>query len=884
MSYVHLVSTAGFGSNAPAINTTGATLLVAGAIDQGPTPSLSDSYGNTWMTVLESDLPDPPSDAHIRVYYCVNPIVGPNHTFTNSVSVGNVQVAAFTGNAAEPVSVSAWTKNFAFSTTTALPSPLTPPEDRCLVVALATLGGNSSNPQIAGFTRTAFTNGLAGSNYGGYIGHQIQTAATPVTPTMTYTTEGRPVLAAVVFLPTPPPATPPSVTSQPSSTSVVEGQSATFSVAASGTAPLTYQWRRNGTNIAGATGSSYTTPATVLADNGATFSVVVSNSAGSATSNNATLSVTEAPPAPDGTIGNFSLVGQVLTMSGTCTSTTLGSITVPAAAIPLGAVGRGPLPITVTGNTWAATINGLAAGAYAAPQITLSNASGSRTLTGTAFDLIGLDGEASPELGNSAPTVILQPTAQTVTAGASATFSSAASGLPTPTVQWQRSDNGGSTWANIAGATSATFSRVTTLADNGARFRAVWTNTEGSATSNAAILTVNAAVVAPSITAQPASQTLTAGQTATFSVSAVGTAPLAYQWRRNGVNISGATSASYTTPALTTADNGATFSVSVSNSAGAVVSSNATLTVAPALTAPTITLQPQGRTVIEGQSATFTAAATGTEPLTYQWRRNGVDIPGATSNVYTLATVLADSGAVFTLRVSNAVGAVDSAAALLTVNAGTAPIPVINAVRYETALSRVLPYVNGCPDQTAIFHLQQAGIEFFQRTLAWKYAPPTVKTVPGTTKYAMTLPEGAVTQKVLTYTYEGTERHVVTPEQGYALRSSRNSAADAVWTVDRTAFEVHPTPREAGKNIDLLLALKPSQAAEQIPGELWEQYIDAICKGAIGSLLMLPAQGWSNPALGAEYRQTFENQISKVAAATNRGNSRAFKRVRPFLF
>src|SRR5207302_1558993 len=98
-------------------------------------------------------------------------------------------------------------------------------------------------------------------------------------------------------------------------------------------------------------------------------------------------------------------------------------------------------------------------------------------------------------------------------------------------------------------------------------------------TSNAATLTVSAAAVAPSITTQPANQTVTVGQTATFAVVATGTAPLSYQWQKSGTAISGATSASYTTPATTSADNGATFVVVVSNSAGSVTSTAATLTV-----------------------------------------------------------------------------------------------------------------------------------------------------------------------------------------------------------------------------------------------------------------------------------------------------------------
>jgi len=83
----------------------------------------------------------------------------------------------------------------------------------------------------------------------------------------------------------------------------------------------------------------------------------------------------------------------------------------------------------------------------------------------------------------------------------------------------------------------------------------------------------------PSVTTQPANRTVTAGQTAAFALSATGTAPLSYQWRKNGAAISGATSSSYTTPATATSDSGAQFTVVISNSAGSVTSNAATLTV-----------------------------------------------------------------------------------------------------------------------------------------------------------------------------------------------------------------------------------------------------------------------------------------------------------------
>src|SRR5207245_2676108 len=145
------------------------------------------------------------------------------------------------------------------------------------------------------------------------------------------------------------------------------------------------------------------------------------------------------------------------------------------------------------------------------------------------------------------------------------------------TYQWQK--NG----ANITGAIAASYATpATTTADNGATFQVVVSNSAGSKTSAAATLTVNAAAVAPTITTQPASQTVTAGQTVTFSVVANGTAPLTYQWQKNGANINGATAASYTTPATTTPDSGSAFEVVVTNTAGTATSSAATLTGNPA--------------------------------------------------------------------------------------------------------------------------------------------------------------------------------------------------------------------------------------------------------------------------------------------------------------
>ena len=296
-----------------------------------------------------------------------------------------------------------------------------------------------------------------------------------------------------------------------------------------------------------------------------------------------------------------------------------------------------------------------------------------------------------------APSISTEPANQAVTVGQTATFTVAATGTAPLTYQWQK--NG----AAVSGATSASYTTpATTSADNGAQFVVVVSNSVGSLTSIAATLTVNAIAVPPSITTQPANQTVTLGQTATFTVVATGAAPLSYQWQKNSAAISGATSASYTTLATTSADNGAQFVVAVSNSAGSVTSNAATLTVTASAVSPSITTQPANQTVTAGQTATFTVVATGTSPLSYQWQKNGTAISGATSASYTTpATTSSDNGAQFVVGVSNVAGNVTSNAATLTVNAaGSGAIKTVFLILEENHNwstfkgSTSAPYIN----------------------------------------------------------------------------------------------------------------------------------------------------------------------------------------------
>src|SRR5436309_2720043 len=182
---------------------------------------------------------------------------------------------------------------------------------------------------------------------------------------------------------------------------------------------------------------------------------------------------------------------------------------------------------------------------------------------------------------------------------------------------------------------------------------------------------------APSITTQPASQSVTAGQMASFSVAATGTAPLNYQWRRNGAAVNGASSSTYSTPATSSSDNGGQFTVVVSNSAGSVTSSTAILTVNASVSPLQLTSsQLPGGTVSSAYSATLSASG-GTSP--YSWSVSSGTLPtglslsssGALSGTPTVAGSFP-----FTVAVKDAASA--SASASLSINVVTAAPPTVS--------------------------------------------------------------------------------------------------------------------------------------------------------------------------------------------------------------
>jgi hypothetical protein len=193
----------------------------------------------------------------------------------------------------------------------------------------------------------------------------------------------------------------------------------------------------------------------------------------------------------------------------------------------------------------------------------------------------------------------------------------------------------------------------------------------GASETTSANLIINispgVAATPPAITTQPASLTVTQGQTASFSVTATGTAPLSYFWFKGATPMTNGPN-----PALTivNAQSGAagTYSVIVSNNAGTITSSNATLTVIIPSSAPVINTQPGNQIVNLGQNATFNVIVTGSIPMSYLWRKGTTVVTNSTAASFTIANAQSTDAGTYSVIVSNSLGTATSSNATLTVN------------------------------------------------------------------------------------------------------------------------------------------------------------------------------------------------------------------------
>ena len=274
--------------------------------------------------------------------------------------------------------------------------------------------------------------------------------------------------------------------------------------------------------------------------------------------------------------------------------------------------------------------------------------------------------------GATPPSIESDPEDQTALAGQDATFNVLASGTLPLSYQWYYNTN-----TLLSADTNSTLTLTNVQLSNSGGYLVVVSNAFNSVTSAVAQLTVSTPV-APSITTQPQDQTnILPGATATFNVIASGSDPLNYQWYYNtNMLLTNATDSILTITNIQPGNAGS-YSVTVSNIAGGVVSSNVFLTVNTNPVAPVFNSQPASLVVVlAGNTVSFTAVAAGTAPISYQWKKNSAPIPGATSSTLTLTNVQVAADGSYTLTATNSVGSVTSNPAQLTV---TTAIPVVNS-------------------------------------------------------------------------------------------------------------------------------------------------------------------------------------------------------------
>jgi alpha-tubulin suppressor-like RCC1 family protein len=365
----------------------------------------------------------------------------------------------------------------------------------------------------------------------------------------------------------------PKVTKQPGSRTVEEGQSAVFEAAASGSPAPTVQWEVSSDGastwspVEGGTADQLTVADTTTSESGDEYRAVFKNATGEAISKAATLTVDEAPVVTEQPSGEIVEEGQ-------------------AAAFEATAAGA-PTPTV----QWERSTNGASWSALSgatSDRLTIASAKTSESGYQYRATFKNAAGKATSEAATltvrKAPAVTRQPVPTTVDEGATASFEAAASGFPAPTVQWEVSTDGASTWSAVEGATSDRLTIEDAAgSESGDEFRAVFENAAGEATSEAATLTVQAP---PLVTEQPASMTVEVGQSASFEAIASGFPPPALQWEvsSNGGStwsaVEGATSDQLTIADAKVSENGDEYRVLFTNAAGRATSAAAVLTVA----------------------------------------------------------------------------------------------------------------------------------------------------------------------------------------------------------------------------------------------------------------------------------------------------------------
>lgn len=198
----------------------------------------------------------------------------------------------------------------------------------------------------------------------------------------------------------------------------------------------------------------------------------------------------------------------------------------------------------------------------------------------------------------------------------------------------------------------------------------------------------------------------------------------------------------------------------------------------------------------------------------------------------------------------------------------------------EALFPFVIPHVKACPDPTAIFHIRQALRDFCTRTLVWQANLAPMPTVVGFDSYMLAIPAGASLVKLLMAGIDDEPLGIVDRTKGVS-GSSRNPYG-RIWTEDRKAVHLFPVPSAAGKQIKVLAALKPTQAATEIEDQLFEDFASIIATGAKASLLNMVNVTWSDPRLALDLTNQFKADCARTASRVSKGFGRSARQVRPF--
>ncbi|MGZ4972444.1 MAG: beta strand repeat-containing protein [Limisphaerales bacterium] len=468
----------------------------------------------------------------------------------------------------------------------------------------------------------------------------------------------------------------PLVKSLPALGSVIFGSNIVLNAGGGGNGlAATYQWQRNGANLSdgGNVIGSQTKTLTIAgatANNAGSYTFVVGNSYGTATSSTEVLAVT----------GDPRIITQPTDQTGPPNSTVV---------FGLSAVGTPTLTYQ-----WLQNGNPVSNGTAGSGMVISGATTASLTLaqiklpdSGSVFSCNVGNGVANTVVSSNAtltvqdPAITTQPQSVTTNYQGTANFNVSALGSGTLTYRWQLNGSnladgpastGSGATVSGSGITALTIAGATYL-DQGSYTCVVKNGNNVSASTSVATLTVND----PYIVTQPTAASVLTGGTGNLSVAASGTPSLTYQWYKganalvdgataNGSTISGSTTATLTISTAATGDSG-TYSVQVTGpSAQIAISSNVVFTaVAPA---SITSVFPVTRTQRVGDHMAFVVTSSGTGPFTYIWSHNGAPYTTVTTSALSLTNLQLASAGTYTVTISNAAGTGPSANVTLNVS------------------------------------------------------------------------------------------------------------------------------------------------------------------------------------------------------------------------